>query len=189
MTGSITEYVNTVGMRPLRMSDYDKAVLAIQDGELSAFKELYPKDWQEHSFAALCGTSEHAMLWMLEQNPGIRSVYFCLDHDEAGIEASGRLADILREHGCGNVGILRSEYKDWNEDLKTQHGLPAQKAEEHPQMIAAPAVCRRIAFLMENARPDQLGRELDSALKGYRPCAGVALWEKPLPGPGAGAGV
>lgn len=43
MTGSITEYVNTVGMRPLRMSDYDRAVLAIQDGELSAFKELYPK--------------------------------------------------------------------------------------------------------------------------------------------------
>ena len=38
MTGSITEYVNTVGMRPLRMSDYDKAVLAIQDGELEAFK-------------------------------------------------------------------------------------------------------------------------------------------------------
>ena len=43
MTGSVTEYINTVGMRPLRMSDYDKAVLAIQDGELSAFKELYPK--------------------------------------------------------------------------------------------------------------------------------------------------
>ena len=43
MTGSVSEYINTVGMRPLRMSDYDKAVLAIQDGELSAFKELYPK--------------------------------------------------------------------------------------------------------------------------------------------------
>ena len=43
MTGSITEYVNTVGMRPLRMSDYDKTVLAIQDGELNTFKELYPK--------------------------------------------------------------------------------------------------------------------------------------------------
>ena len=43
MTGSVSEYINTVGMRPPRMSDYDKAVLAIQDGELSAFKELYPK--------------------------------------------------------------------------------------------------------------------------------------------------
>ncbi len=43
MTGSITEYVNTVGMRPLRMSDYDKAVLAIRDGELGAFKEYAAK--------------------------------------------------------------------------------------------------------------------------------------------------
>ena len=43
MTGSITEYVNTVGMRPLRMSDYDKAVLAIRDGDFPAFKELCPK--------------------------------------------------------------------------------------------------------------------------------------------------
>lgn len=38
ITGNITEYVNAVGMRPLRMSDYDKAVLAIQDGNLEAFK-------------------------------------------------------------------------------------------------------------------------------------------------------
>ena len=43
MTGSITEYVNTVGMRPLRMSDFDKAVLAIQDGELEAFMKYAAK--------------------------------------------------------------------------------------------------------------------------------------------------
>ena len=49
MTGSITEYVNTVGLRPLRMSGYDKAVLAIRDGEPSAFKELYPKALDGHA--------------------------------------------------------------------------------------------------------------------------------------------
>ena len=43
MTGSITEYVNTVGMRPLRMSDFDKAVLAIQDGELESFRKYAAK--------------------------------------------------------------------------------------------------------------------------------------------------
>lgn len=43
MTGSITAYMDTVGHRPLCMSDYDQAVLAIRDGELPAFKELYPK--------------------------------------------------------------------------------------------------------------------------------------------------
>ena len=49
MTGSITEYVNTVGMRPLRLSDYDKSVIAIQDGELPTFKELYPKALKDHA--------------------------------------------------------------------------------------------------------------------------------------------
>ena len=43
MTGSITGYINEVGMRPLRMDDYDKAVLAIRDGELEAFKEYAAK--------------------------------------------------------------------------------------------------------------------------------------------------
>lgn len=42
MTGSITAYMDLVGERPLRISDYDKAVLAIRDGELQAFKELLP---------------------------------------------------------------------------------------------------------------------------------------------------
>ena len=37
MTGSITAYINETGMRPLRMSDYDKAVLAVRDGEMAAF--------------------------------------------------------------------------------------------------------------------------------------------------------
>lgn len=49
MTGSITEYVNAVGMRPLRMSGYDKTILAIQDGELFAFKELYPQTLKDHA--------------------------------------------------------------------------------------------------------------------------------------------
>lgn len=42
MTGSITAYMDLVGERPLRISDYDKAVLAIHDGELQAFKEMLP---------------------------------------------------------------------------------------------------------------------------------------------------
>ena len=43
MTGSITAYINEVGMRPLRISDYDKAVLAIRDGEMAAFTEYSAK--------------------------------------------------------------------------------------------------------------------------------------------------
>ena len=136
--------------------------------DLMSFLSLYPKGWQEHSYVALCGTSSHAMLWMLEQNPGIRSVCLCLDHDEAGIEASGRLAEVLRERGNDNVGVLLPEYKDWNECLKAQRGLPAQEAEEHPQLVAAVPVCRRIGLFMENIQPDWLGQELTSAIRGYQ---------------------
>ena len=43
MTGSITAYMDLVGERPLRITDFDQAVLAIHDGELQAFKELLPR--------------------------------------------------------------------------------------------------------------------------------------------------
>ena len=49
MTGSITAYMDTVGQRPLHISGYDKAVLAIRDGELPAFLELYPKVLEAHA--------------------------------------------------------------------------------------------------------------------------------------------
>ncbi len=136
--------------------------------DLMSFLTRYPRGWQEHSFVSLCGTAEHAMLWMLEQNPGIRSVCLCLDHDEAGIEASGRLTELLHERGYDDVGIILPDHKDWNEDLKASRGLPAQEAEEHPQLIAAQEVCGRIGIYMrECASPDRFGRELSDALRGY----------------------
>ncbi len=135
--------------------------------DLLSFLTLYPEDWQRHNYVALCGTSEHAMLWMLEQHPGIRMVCLCLDHDAAGIEANGRLTDILREHGYDGVEVLQSEYKDWNEDIKARHGLPAQEAEEQPQLIVAPEVCSRIVRYMEGIAPNRLEQTLDSAFHRY----------------------
>lgn len=43
VAGSITEYVNEVGHRPLKISDFDKAVLAIQDGDIDLFHDTYPQ--------------------------------------------------------------------------------------------------------------------------------------------------
>ena len=62
--------------------------------------------------------SDAGQLWMLEQEPRLRTVRLCLDHDAAGIEAAGRLTDALRERGYEDVSVLRPEYKDWAEDLK-----------------------------------------------------------------------
>lgn len=136
--------------------------------DLLSFLTLYPEDWPRHSYVALCGTAEHAMLWMLEQNPKIRTVCLCLDHDAAGIEASGRLTDILWEHGYDSVEVLRSEYKDWNEDIKARHGLPAQAAEKHPQLIAALEICGRIgACMAECNATDHLEQDIVAMLHGY----------------------
>ena len=43
MTGSIMEFVNEVGQRPLQISDFDRAALAVQDGDLESFQSAYPK--------------------------------------------------------------------------------------------------------------------------------------------------
>jgi len=39
VAGSVTEYVDEMGARPARLTDYDRAVLAVQDGDLAVFKE------------------------------------------------------------------------------------------------------------------------------------------------------
>ena len=136
--------------------------------DLLSFLTLHPRGWQEFSYAALCGTSEHAMLWMLEQNPQIRKIGLCLDHDEAGIEAAGRLTELLREKGYSQIQSFRPVQKDWNEALKARNGLPAQEAEEHPQLIAAGPVCGRIQNFYAAAKADRADRQLPGLIQQYR---------------------
>lgn len=136
--------------------------------DLLAFLTLYPEGWQRHSYVALCGTAEHAMLWMLEQNPKLQKIILCLDHDAAGIEAAGRLTDILREHGYTQAAPLRSINKDWDEDLKEQHGLEAQPPEEHPQLIVAGMICERIGAKCKEVRPEQAAYQIPRLLQQYQ---------------------
>jgi len=137
--------------------------------DLLSFLTLYPQDWQKHSYVALCGTSEHAMLWMLEQNPQIRKVALCLDHDEAGIEASGQHEETLRAKGL-EAAPLRSKNKDWNADLKALHGLMPEPAEEHPQLLAAVPICQRIGAAVSSgaAKPEQTEQKLPILLQNYK---------------------
>lgn len=133
--------------------------------DLLAFLTLYPEDWQQHSYVALCGTAEHAMLWMLEQNPKLQKIILCLDHDAAGIEAAGRLTDILCKHGYTQSAPLRSTNKDWDEDLKEQHGLEPQPPEEHPQLIVAGTICERIGAKCKAVRPEQASYQIPRLLQ------------------------
>jgi len=115
--------------------------------DMLSFITLYPKVWVEHSYVTLDGVAEHAMLWQLRQNPNLQEIFLCMDHDEAGIEANSRLIDILADNGYGSTTVLQSVYKDWNEDLKANHGIMPIPSEEHPKLILLPQVCCKLPDL------------------------------------------
>lgn len=129
--------------------------------DMLSFISLYQHEWKQHSYVSLCGVSAHATLKMLEVYPHLQSVVLCLDHDAAGIENCQRLANILAEHSYTDVSVLRSKYKDWNEDIKALRGLAAAPAEEHPQLEACGEVFSKIADRMQTTKADH-------SLKGLR---------------------
>lgn len=96
--------------------------------DMLSFITLYQKDWQQHSYIAMNGVYEGAVLKALENHSELKSVYLCTDNDEGGFEAAERLRDILHEHGYGDIFRIAPQLKDWNECLKQLHGaeyLPA----------------------------------------------------------------
>lgn len=118
--------------------------------DMLSFITLYLKDWMNHSYVALDGVAEHALLRQLKLNPHLKNIVLCLDHDEAGIEAAGRLKDILAEHNCyepayAEISVLQSQNKDWNEDLKAMHGVTPIPASEHPKLALLPLVCAELS--------------------------------------------
>ena len=84
--------------------------------DMLSYITLYPREWKQHSYVALCGVGGQAMLWMLEQYTQLQQISLCLDNDEAGHKASERLETQLSEKGYASERIL-SQGKDWNDDL------------------------------------------------------------------------
>lgn len=122
--------------------------------DLLSFLVLYPQGWQQNSYVALDGVAEHALLHQLSLRPHLQQVVLCLDHDRAGIEANGRLAEILQDRGYSEVSVCLPEYKDWNECLKANHGAEGIPAQEHPKQMALRDICASIyeGYESEKAR-------------------------------------
>ena len=91
--------------------------------DMLAFITLHRKNWQKHSYVALCSVSERALMHRLNVNPKLRKVVLCLDNDNAGISACERIRGILENKGYSDVRILHSVNKDWDEDVKAQNGV------------------------------------------------------------------
>ena len=110
--------------------------------DMLSFITLYQKDWQQHSYIAMNGVYESAVLKALENHSELKSVYLCTDNDEGGIEAAERLRDILYEHGYTDIFRIAPQQKDWNEVLKQRYGVeylpavPHERRELYLQSVA-----------------------------------------------------
>ena len=84
--------------------------------DLLSFLCLFKKEWQKQSYLSLGGVGEKALLRFLSDRLNIKTVYLCLDSDEAGNDACSRLVKLMPEGYT--VHRLIPLFKDWNEVLQ-----------------------------------------------------------------------
>ena len=143
--------------------------------DMLSFLTLYPKDWQKHSYIAMNGVYENAVLTALKNHSNLSEVILCVDNDEGGIEAVDRLKDILNENGYSNVKRLAPPYKDWNEVLKAKNGAPALPAVPNKHKEEYHRQVENLQYL--KCRPDKLTSQIYAAFKNeqYKYLAEYAL--------------
>jgi len=81
--------------------------------DMLSFISMYPNNWRQHSYVALCGVSDEALMHHLKTYEHLREVVLCLDNDEAGHTATGRISQALQNY---EVSVLTPRFKDWSED-------------------------------------------------------------------------
>ena len=143
--------------------------------DMLSFLTLYPKDWQKHSYIAMNGVYENAVLTALKNHSNLSEVILCVDNDEGGIEAVNRLRDILNENGYSNVKRFAPLYKDWNEVLKAKNGVKALPAVPHKRKEEYLKEVSELGYL--KCRPDKLTSQIYATFKNgqYKYLAEYAL--------------
>ena len=143
--------------------------------DMMSFLTLYPKDWQKHSCIAMNGVYENAVLAALKNHSNLSEVILCVDNDEGGIEAVGRLKDILSENGYTDVKRLAPKFKDWNEVLKAKNGVKALPAVPHKRKEEYLKEVSELGYL--KCRPDKLTSQIYATFKNgqYKYLAEYAL--------------
>lgn len=110
--------------------------------DMLSFITLCQKDWKNHSYIAMNGVYESALLKALESHSDLKNIYICTDNDEGGIEAAERLRDIIRARNHANVFRILPQNKDWNDDLKAHNGaeflpsIPHERKEKYLDLTA-----------------------------------------------------
>ena len=108
--------------------------------DMLAYISMHKQGWENHSYVALCSTADRAALQMLKDNPQLKTVYLCLDNDNAGQLGCERISKAIHELGDYSVWRVPPQNKDWDEDLKALNGreaIPAsgpQPSEPEPSL-------------------------------------------------------
>ena len=131
--------------------------------DMLSFISLHPENWQEHSYIAMNGVYESAVLYAMDTHSNINHVVMCTDNDEGGIDGAERIRDILNERGFTNITRLYPTCKDWNEDLKARNGQPAIIAESHKRKALYYGYVGQLRYY--SCRPDRLSEQIRTAYK------------------------
>lgn len=143
--------------------------------DMLSYLTLHSENWQEHSYIAMNGVYENAVLTALKGHSNLSEIVICTDNDVGGIDAADRLSDILEEKGYADIKRLVPEFKDWNECLKVQNDVEPLPAVPHKIKEEYHRQAENIEYL--KCRPDKLKSQIYAAFKNnqYRYLAEYAL--------------
>ena len=143
--------------------------------DMLSYLTLNPQDWQKHSYIAMNGVYENAVLTALKGHSNLSEIVICTDNDVGGIDAADRLSDILKEKGYADIKRLVPEFKDWNECLKAQNDVEPLPAVPHKIKEGYHCQAENLEYL--KCRPDKLKSQIYATFKNnqYRYLAEYAL--------------
>ena len=143
--------------------------------DMLSYLTLYPENWQEHSYIAMNGVYENAVLTALKGHSNLSEIVICTDNDVGGIDSADRLSDILKEKGYADIKRILPINKDWNEDLKQLNGADFLPAVPHKIKEGYHCQAENLDYL--KCRPDKLKSQIYATFKNnqYRYLAEYAL--------------
>ena len=143
--------------------------------DMLSYLTLKPENWQKHSYIAMNGVYENAVLTALKGHSNLSEIVICTDNDISGIDAADRLKDILSDSGYANIKRILSINKDWNEDLKQLNGVDFLSAVPHKIKEEYYRQTENLQYL--KCRPDKLASQIYAAFKNeqYKYLAEYAL--------------
>lgn len=143
--------------------------------DMLSYLTLYPEKWQEHSYIAMNGVYENAVLTALKGHENLFEIAICTDNDVGGIDSADRLSDILKEKGYADIKRILPINKDWNEDLKQLNGADFLPAVHHKIKEGYHCQAENLEYL--KCRPDKLKSQIYATFKNnqYRYLAEYAL--------------